>query len=133
MQFISSFCSVVAVVSALLLIIVVLIQDNKSGGGLGGLMGGNDAMFGGETATVMVKITTWLAIIFLIATLAKASILGHVGVSNSSSMFATPVTEAAAEAAPTAEAAPVAEVAEAAPEAAPAAEAAAAPEAPVAD
>ncbi len=62
------------VVTCILLILVVLMQSSK-GGGLSGAFGGGggQTMFGGrETATFLSKITTYLAILFMVMSLSLA-------------------------------------------------------------
>jgi preprotein translocase subunit SecG len=62
------------VVNCIVLIIVVLLQSSK-GGGLAGAFGGGggQTMFGGaETATFLSKITTYLAVAFMVLSLILA-------------------------------------------------------------
>ena len=62
------------VVNCIVLIIVVLLQSSK-GGGLAGAFGGGggQTMFGGaETATFLSKITTYLAVAFMVLALILA-------------------------------------------------------------
>ncbi len=78
---------------SILLISVVLMQASQ-GGGLAGSIGGQttNALFGGRgAATILSKVTTWLAIIFM----ALAIIISLIGSSNSSR--AASVVERAAE------------------------------------
>jgi len=62
------------VINCIVLIIVVLLQSSK-GGGLAGAFGGGggQTMFGGaETATFLSKITTYLAVAFMVLSLILA-------------------------------------------------------------
>jgi len=57
----------------LVLIIVVLMQSSKGGGLAGAFGGGGDQVFGGhETATFLNKATTYLAVGFMVLSLALA-------------------------------------------------------------
>lgn len=70
--------SILAVLSAILMIVVILLQNNK-GGGLGAVSGGiTETIFGASAATVLVKITVWLAAIFMGSTLLLATLTGRV-------------------------------------------------------
>ena len=61
------------------MIVVIMLQNNKSGGGLGAVSGGiTETMFGASAANVLVKITIWLAVIFMGSTLALATLTGRV-------------------------------------------------------
>ena len=72
MAVISVLILVVFVVSALLLMAVVLIQDDQ-GGGIGAMFGGGSGTpFGARTGNVLTRLTTVLAIIFLVAAFALA-------------------------------------------------------------
>ena len=63
---------VVEVVSCLLLALVVMLQKPKEGG-LGGLAGGmGEAVFGADAGNVLIKVTVWLGVIFLVNTLLLA-------------------------------------------------------------
>lgn len=63
------------IITCILMIIVVLMQSSK-GGGLSGAFGGGmggDALLGGrETATFLSKLTTYLAVIFMVTSLSLA-------------------------------------------------------------
>lgn len=64
---------VVEVVVCLLLALVVMLQKPKEGG-LGGVIGGGmaEAAFGADAGNILIKVTIWLGVIFLINTLALA-------------------------------------------------------------
>lgn len=63
---------------ALLLIAVVLVQQSKDGGLAGSPFGGaGDAVFGGQAADYLTKITVALTTIFLLLTLSLAIITGR--------------------------------------------------------
>jgi preprotein translocase subunit SecG len=67
MAIVSILILVVFVVSALLLMAVVLIQDDQ-GGGIGSMFGGGSGTpFGARTGNVLTRLTTVLAVIFLVA------------------------------------------------------------------
>ena len=67
MALVSILILVVFVVSALLLMAVVLIQDDQ-GSGIGAMFGGGSSTpFGARTGNVMTRLTTVLAVIFLVA------------------------------------------------------------------
>ena len=71
--------SILAVLSGVLMIVVIMLQNNKGGGGLGAVSGGiTETMFGASAATVLVKITIWLAGIFMCSTLLLATVTGRV-------------------------------------------------------
>ena len=68
------FVLAIHVIVCIALIIVVLLQSSK-GGGLAGAFGGGggQTMFGGqETATFLSKTTTYLAVLFMVLSLALA-------------------------------------------------------------
>ena len=70
--------SVIDAMVALLLIAVVLVQQSKDGGIGGSPFGGaGDAVFGGQAADHLTKITVALAGIFLVLTLSLAIITGR--------------------------------------------------------
>ena len=70
--------AVIDAMVALLLIAVVLVQQSKDGGFGGSPFGGaGDAVFGGQAANHLTKITVALASIFLILTLSLAIITGR--------------------------------------------------------
>lgn len=72
MAVISILILVVFLVSALLLMAVVLIQDDQ-GGGIGAMFGGGSGTpFGARTGNVLTRLTTVLAVIFLVAAFALA-------------------------------------------------------------
>lgn len=72
MAVISILILVVFIVSALLLMAVVLIQDDQ-GGGIGAMFGGGSGTpFGARTGNVLTRLTTVLAVIFLVAAFALA-------------------------------------------------------------
>lgn len=122
MATISVILTIISVLTAILLTVVVLIQNPKGQGGLGAIGGGvSEAMFGASAPSALVKITVALAVIFLLATLFNAAIMGRSrqakSIGDTIVVDTTTATEAAA---------PVAEAAEATVEAAaPAVEAAA--------
>lgn len=75
----------VSIISSLLLILVIMLQQTKSGGGLGAVSGGmTESMFGTSATSVLTKITTWLAVIFLASTLILGAVIGHGGKANKS-------------------------------------------------
>ena len=68
----------VSIISSLLLIGVIMIQQTKSGGGLGAVSGGvTESMFGTSATSVLTKLTTWLAVIFLASTLVLGAVIGR--------------------------------------------------------
>ena len=72
MALVSILILVVFVVSALLLMAVVLIQDDQ-GGGIGAMFGGGSSTpFGARTGNVLTRLTTVLAVIFLVAAFVMA-------------------------------------------------------------
>lgn len=72
MAVISILILVVFIASALLLMAVVLIQDDQ-GGGIGAMFGGGSGTpFGARTGNVLTRLTTVLAVIFLVAAFALA-------------------------------------------------------------
>lgn len=72
MAVISILILVVFLLSALLLMAVVLIQDDQ-GGGIGAMFGGGSGTpFGARTGNVLTRLTTVLAVIFLVAAFALA-------------------------------------------------------------
>ena len=101
----------VSIISSLLLIGVIMLQQTKSGGGLGAVSGGvTESMFGTSATTVLTKITTWLAVIFLVSTLILGAVIGRAGKSNKSVVEKLQTSETAApvETAPAAPAEPAA-------------------------
>ncbi|MDR2587986.1 MAG: preprotein translocase subunit SecG [Spirochaetales bacterium] len=63
---------VIFVLSALLLMAIVLVQDEQ-GEGLGGIFGGGSSTpFGGRSGNILTKITSVLAAVFLLTSLALA-------------------------------------------------------------
>ena len=73
----------ISIMSSLLLILVIMLQQTKSGGGLGAVSGGvTDSMFGPSATSVLTKITTWLAVIFLVSTLLLGTVIGRFEKSN---------------------------------------------------
>ena len=72
MAIISILILIVFVVSALLLMTVVLIQDDQ-GGGIGGMFGGGSGSpFGARTGNVLTRLTSVLAVIFLVSAFSLA-------------------------------------------------------------
>ena len=70
--------AVIAILSALLLICIILMQNTKSGGGLGAVSGGvTETVFGAQAASVLVKATVWLALVFMVSTLLLAVVIGR--------------------------------------------------------
>ena len=113
-SFLKILFSILSIGSALLLILVIMMQQSKSHGGIGAVSGGAaESMFGTSATSVLTKTTTWLAVIFLLSTLALGMVLGHHGLNSKSvveneapaAAVAAPAEAAPAEAAP-AEAAP---------------------------
>ena len=105
----------VSIISSLLLILVIMLQQTKSGGGLGAVSGGvTESMFGTSATSVLTKITTWLAVIFLASTLLLGTVIGRMEKSNTSVVeklaaeSAAPVEVAPTPAAPAEPAAPAA-------------------------
>lgn len=71
--------TVLAILSGILMVVVIMLQNNKGGGGLGAVSGGiTETMFGASAANVLVKITIWLAAIFMGSTLLLATLTGRV-------------------------------------------------------
>lgn len=71
--------SILAILSGILMVIVIMLQNNKGGGGLGAVSGGiTETVFGASAATVLVKITIWLAAVFMGSTLLLATLTGRV-------------------------------------------------------
>jgi preprotein translocase subunit SecG len=74
----SMFLLIIHVLISVLLITLVLMQPDKSQGGIGAAFGGNatDNLFGGSaaTSTAVSKVTTYLAVIFMILSLTIAII-----------------------------------------------------------
>lgn len=63
--------AVVHIIIAVLLVLVVLVQDSKGGGLSGIASGGNQSIFGATGgATLLVKITRYLAIGFMVTCIA---------------------------------------------------------------
>lgn len=146
MAVISILILVVFIVSALLLMAVVLIQDDQ-GGGIGAMFGGGSGTpFGARTGNVLTRLTTVLAVIFLVAAFALAwmnrtpdagNVIGRAraerlrGIERSDWWVEAPAPELLTqEDLPAAADAPPAEAAAAAADAAPPAEDAEAPAAP---
>ncbi len=73
MSILIGFLYVVEVVVCLLLALVVMLQKPKEGG-LGGVIGGGmaEAAFGADAGNILIKVTIWLGVIFLVNTLALA-------------------------------------------------------------
>ena len=72
MSILIGFLYVVEVIVCLLLALVVMLQKPKEGG-LGGLAGGmGEAVFGADAGNVLIKVTVWLSIVFLVNTLVIA-------------------------------------------------------------
>lgn len=65
-----NFVLVLHITASLLLIGIVLIQGSKSDGLSGFLGGGSTTFFGTSTATVIVKATTVIGVIFMITSIA---------------------------------------------------------------
>ncbi len=61
--------TVIHVIASILLIAIVLVQGSKSEGLSGFLGGGSTTFFGTSTATVLVKITTVIGIIFMLTSI----------------------------------------------------------------
>ncbi|MFA6815120.1 MAG: preprotein translocase subunit SecG [Lentisphaeria bacterium] len=76
--FITVSLAVISIVSSLLLVVVILIQNNKGGGGIGAISGGmTETMFGAGASSALIKITVWLAAIFMGTTLLLATVKGR--------------------------------------------------------
>jgi preprotein translocase subunit SecG len=114
--FFSVLLTVLAILSGILMIVVIMLQNNKGGGGLGAVSGGiTETMFGASAANVLVKITIWLAVLFMGSTLVLATLTGRVRggksiaetmlpeESTSSLVETAPLTETAQEETPTVE------------------------------
>jgi len=71
--------TIIDVIVALLLIGVILVQQSKDGGGMAGSAfgGAGEAVFGGQAADQLTKITRVLTAMFFILTLALAVIIGR--------------------------------------------------------
>ena len=72
-----------------LLIVAILMQTGR-GGGLTEGFGGAESMFGAQTNAVMIKATTVLATVFLVACLALAIVSSNKGQSIMPSKVAAP-------------------------------------------
>ncbi|MFA6929208.1 MAG: preprotein translocase subunit SecG [Lentisphaeria bacterium] len=71
--------TILAILSGILMVVVIMLQNNKGGGGLGAVSGGiTETMFGASAGNVLVKITIWLAAIFMGSTLLLATMTGRV-------------------------------------------------------
>ncbi|MBR0459134.1 MAG: preprotein translocase subunit SecG [Victivallales bacterium] len=69
---------ILSIGSALLLIGVIMLQQSKSGGGMGAISGGvAETTFGTEATNVLTKVTTWLAVVFLVSTLLLGTVIGR--------------------------------------------------------
>lgn len=68
---------VIHVAASLLLIGIVLIQGSKSDGLSGFLGGGGTTFFGTSTATVIVKVTTVIGIIFMLTSITLTVLLSR--------------------------------------------------------
>jgi protein translocase SecG subunit len=66
---------IVEVIACLLLAFAIMLQKPKEGG-LGGVVGGSmgEAVFGADAGNILVKVTTWLAVILLANTLLIARV-----------------------------------------------------------
>ncbi|NLF92605.1 MAG: preprotein translocase subunit SecG, partial [Oligosphaeraceae bacterium] len=79
MAFLTVLLSILAVLSGILMIVFILLQNNKSGGGLGAVSGGvTETMFGTAASSVLLKVTVWLAVIFMGSTLLLATVTGRI-------------------------------------------------------
>lgn len=89
--------SILAILSGILMVVVIMLQNNKGGGGLGAVSGGvTETMFGASAATVLVKITIWLAAVFMGSTLLLATLTGRVRSAKSVAETYLPAEEATA-------------------------------------
>jgi protein translocase SecG subunit len=105
MNFLIGFIIFVHIVTSVLLVLIVLMQRPRSEG-LGTAFGGGvtDNLFGASAGNVLVKITTWLGIIFFTTTLSLAFIYSHRNTAGSSTILEklkqTPSAAAATNAVP---------------------------------
>ena len=94
MTFLTVLLFILAILSGLLMIVVILLQSTKSGGGLGAISGGvTEAMFGTAASSVLLKVTVWLAVIFMGSTLLLATVTGRVRGSRSVAETLAPAAE----------------------------------------
>ena len=79
MDILITIVTIIDVIVALLLICVILVQQSKDGGGMAGSAfgGAGEAVFGGQAADQLTKITRVLTAMFFILTLALAVIIGR--------------------------------------------------------
>ena len=80
-----TFLYIIEVIACLLLAFAIMLQKPKEGG-LGGVVGGSmgEAVFGADAGNILVKVTTWLAVILLANTLLIARV--YAGASKSTSV-----------------------------------------------
>jgi preprotein translocase subunit SecG len=89
--------TIIDVIVALLLIGVILVQQSKDGGGMAGSAfgGAGEAVFGGQAADQLTKITRVLTAMFFVLTLALAVIIGRRTDKDVSVVDSTPVVKSA--------------------------------------
>ncbi len=76
--FLKVLLTIISVASAFCLIAIIMMQQSKAGGGIGAISGGAaESMFGTSATNVLIKTTTWLAIIFLCSTLILGALMGR--------------------------------------------------------
>lgn len=96
MVIITALLSILAVLSGILMVFVILLQNNKGGGGLGAVSGGvTETMFGTSASSALLKITVWLAVIFMGSTLVLATVTGRVRGSKSIAETIAPAAQEA--------------------------------------
>jgi len=80
MMFLFYFSVIAFMILCVVVCLVVLVQESKSMG-LGASFGGDpgESLFGTSTADVLKKITSWLAIIFIVACLLLSFWTGKLG------------------------------------------------------
>ena len=83
-----TFLYIIEVIACLLLAFAIMLQKPKEGG-LGGVVGGSmgEAVFGADAGNILVKVTTWLAVILLANTLLIARV--YAGASKSTSVMSS--------------------------------------------
>lgn len=84
----------IEVVIAVAIIVLVLLQRSKSGGGIGGITGGAamEESLGAGADELLVRITKWACIIFLVNTLALTRMAGARNASDFDSMQSEAIT-----------------------------------------
>ena len=99
METLITIVTIIDVIVALLLICVILVQQSKDGGGMAGSAfgGAGEAVFGGQAADQLTKITRVLTAMFFILTLTLAVIIGRRTDKDVSVVDSTPVVKSASE------------------------------------